>query len=131
MFSQQRKKKRPYQSKKRSIQDENIDRQITAIHHAIALKLWQQQELIPQVITTIEQRKTQGRLTYGAYIHWLSVLETVTSREAFISGIAEDTPKMRKWRRQTPFVGILTEAERQQALNDNAMGQLQNVAIYF
>ena len=81
------------------------------------------------MINKLEERRELGRLTYSAYIHWVSVLENISDKSHFVQGIAEDTPTLRKWRRATPFVGILTETERQAALTANAMGELKNVPL--
>ncbi len=121
------KKVRPYRVKKTGIQDENIDRQILVLHQAIAAKLLAEPALLEQVKTKLEERRDKGQLGYGAYLHWLSVLELYQQPEQFYQGITEDSPYVRKLRRRTPFVGILTEQERQQALLQHAIGKLDEV----
>jgi len=54
----------------------------------------------------------------------------VDSPEIFLAALLEDTPKLRKWRRRTPFVGVLTEEERQHALSQNAVGEISIETLY-
>ena len=122
---------RPYRVKKTGIKDENIDRQILVLHQAIATKLLVEPELLEQVKAKLDERRDNGQLGYGAYLHWLSVLELYQQPEQFRQGITEDSPYLRKLRRRTPFVGILTEQERQQALQHDAIGNLQQVLVDF
>jgi hypothetical protein len=60
-------------------------------------------------------------------MHWVSVLELYAEPEQFCAGITEDSPYLRKLRRRTPFVGILTEQERQQALLRDAIAELDEI----
>jgi hypothetical protein len=121
------KKNRPYRVKKTGIKDENIDRQILVLHQAIANKLLAEPALLEQVKAKLEERRDNGQLGYGAYMHWVSVLELYAEPEQFCAGITEDSPYLRKLRRRTPFVGILTEQERQQALLQNAIAELDEI----
>lgn len=125
------KRNRPYRVKKTGIKDENIDRQILVLHQAIANKLLAEPELLEQVKAKLEERRDNGQLGYGAYMHWVSVLELYQQPAQFYQGITEDSPYLRKLRRRTPFVGILTEQERQQALQQDAMGKLEQVLVDF
>ncbi|WP_017445505.1 hypothetical protein [Gayadomonas joobiniege] len=113
--------------KKFSLTDDNIDRQIQAIHYAIALKLLAEPALVAQVREKIERNKAIGKMRYGAYIHWLSTLDNMFDKDTFIRGMTEFTPQLRKWRRHTPFTGILTEQERSDALDAHACGKLHSV----
>ncbi|MBN7820970.1 hypothetical protein [Bowmanella yangjiangensis] len=118
------KKDRPYQIKKTGIKDENIDRQILILHRAMLDKLCQHPILVENVFSTLESRKEQGRLGHGAYLTWYCALEHLTDApQQMYEALLEDSPRMRKLRRQTPLVGILTEEERQQALLADALGQ--------
>lgn len=121
------KKNRPYRVKKTGIKDENIDRQILVLHQAIANKLLAEPDLLEQVKAKLEERRDNGQLGYGAYMHWVSVLELYAEPEQFCAGITEDSPYLRKLRRRTPFVGILTEQERQQALLRDAIAELDEI----
>ena len=58
-------------------------------------------------------------------------LELYQQPEQFCAGITEDSPYLRKLRRRTPFVGILTEQERQQALQQQSLGTLTQVLTGF
>ncbi|WP_127025021.1 hypothetical protein [Rheinheimera mangrovi] len=121
------KKNRPYRVKKTGIKDENIDRQILVLHQAIANKLLAEPDLLEQVKAKLEERRDNGQLGYGAYMYWVSVLELYAEPEQFCAGITEDSPYLRKLRRRTPFVGILTEQERQHALLQNAIAELDEI----
>ena len=125
---QQRKKpNRPYQIKKTGIKHRYIDSQILVIHAAIADKLIQHPELIEQVLQQLEQRKELGRINYSQYITWFSILEQINTPKIFKQAILEDSPKMRKFRRNTPLVNILTEEERQNALSTGALGEISDI----
>lgn len=118
------KKDRPYQIKKTGIKDENIDRQILVLHKAMLDKLCAQPTMLEGVLLTLENRKEQGRLGHGAYLTWYCALEHLTTApEKMYQALLEDSARMRKLRRQTPLVGILTEEERQQALMTDSLGQ--------
>lgn len=125
------KRNRPYRVKKTGVKDENIDRQILVLHQAIATKLLTEPALLDKVRAKLEERRDNGQLGYGAYLHWVSVLELYSQPELFCQGITEDSPYLRKLRRRTPFVGILTEQERQHALQQDAMGALSQVLVDF
>ncbi len=136
MFKRQQKKKRSYRVSRTGIKDENIDRQITAIHKAIALKLLARFEqgdstYIAMVEKTLEARRDEGRMGYGEFLTWSSLLEIIEQRDNFLEGMLEDSLRMRKFRRRTPFVGILEEHERQAALEADALGTLDDIATLF
>ena len=126
-MQQRNKPNRPYQIKKTGIKHRYIDSQILVIHAAIADKLIQHPELIEQVLQQLEQRKELGRINYSQYITWYSILELINSPQSFKQAILEDSPKMRKFRRNTPLVNILTEDERQNALNTGAIGEISDI----
>lgn len=118
------KKDRPYQIRKTGIKDENIDRQILVLHKAMLDKLCANPDLLPGVLDTLEKRKELGRLGHGAYLTWYCALEQLTDApDKMYQALLEDSPRMRKLRRQTPLVGILNEQERQEALQAQALGQ--------
>ena len=121
------KRQRPYQIKKTGIRDENIDRQILAIHRAIVDKLLLNPHLLEQVKAQLEERKALGRLPYSQYITWYSIVDSFANPEIFQQAVLEDSPKMRKYRRNTPFVNILTEPERQHALYQSALGEVPDI----
>ncbi|EWH12325.1 hypothetical protein DS2_01350 [Catenovulum agarivorans DS-2] len=116
-------------SKKLSLLDENIDRQIQAIHGAIAQKLLTSAELRLLARDKIEAKFKLGQLRYSEYLHWISTLDNFELTDTFILGFTEYSPQLRRWRRNTPFTGILTEEEREQALEQNALGKINSVVI--
>jgi hypothetical protein len=101
----------------KSAQHDNIDRQILCLHQAMAKKLLADQSYLPQIIDTIESRHKSGKIGYGSYLFWTSLLEHIKQPDLFLQTLLEDSPIIQKYRRQTPFVGILTETERQAALD--------------
>ena len=101
----------------RNAQRENIDKQICCLHKAMAEKLMANHHYIPQVMATIEARYECGKMRYGAYLFWSSLLEYIDQPALFMDTLLEDAPQLRKYRRQTPLVGILTEQERQTVLD--------------
>lgn len=117
------------------MKDENIDRQILVIHMAIANKLLADnagdKQLIEKVLHALEERREEGRMGYGEYLTWLSAMEIIDQKQDFLNAICEDTPRMRKFRRRTPFVGILTEEERQAALDADSLGTLDDLSSLF
>lgn len=113
---------KPYNLRKSGLKEKFIDRQILAIHKAIVVKLLKQPELHQQVFDKIEERRENGKLRHGGYLTWYCLMENIHDHKMFADGVLEDSPKMRKLRRSSPFVGILTESEREQALRNDACG---------
>ena len=131
MYQQKRNKRRAgYQIKKTSSKDINIDRQIWVLHYAMVEKLLKHPELADTVRQTLIKRQESGRLRHSEYITWESLLMIMDEPELFRRGVLEDSEKMRKYRRRTPFVGILTEAERQAALDADAIGELKDMDYF-
>lgn len=122
-----RQKQRGYRDKKGSVKHELIDRQVLAIHVAMVDKLLAYPEYHQRVFDTIEARLAQGKMRYGSYMVWFSLMDNIDQPEVFRCGVLEDSPRMRKLRRNTPLVGILTEDERQQALAKAASGEDDNL----
>lgn len=138
--SKKRRKERPYNISKRGIKDDIIDKQILAIHCAMAEKILKQPQLKHQVFVTLEQRLEDGRLRHGEFITWCSILELIKVKEApvpkdqaddFRRFLLENTQTMRKLRRKTPLTGILTETERSDALSQDALGEIKDVNNLF
>ena len=127
--SRNKRKNRPYSIKKTGIKDENIDRQIMAIFQAIAEKLLADKALVEQIKQRLEHQREEGTIGYGQFINWYSILELIDQPDVFIQAMIEDTPKMRRLRRKTPFIGVLTEEERQAAINKNALGMIDSIAV--
>lgn len=110
-------------NKKNGVKDENIDRQIRVLHQAMVKKLIEQPLLSEKIKLQLEEKHQQGRLGYGPYLTWCSLLEWVeTQPEKFIEEVCKDSAYMRRLRRSTPLTGLLSETERQQALDCDAAG---------
>jgi len=99
----------------------NIDRQILVLHQAMAEKVLVCPQLQTEVIATIERRYANGQLRHGGYLLWSCLLENIDDKQAFLAGVLADTPQMQKLRRRTPFIGILSEDERQAALDEQGI----------
>ncbi|WP_371379172.1 hypothetical protein [Thalassotalea aquiviva] len=108
-----------YRLQRQNIKDNFIDSQILRLHAAMAKKLLANPELVSLVKTNLEMRKAQGKIRYGAYITWLSILEMYDQPDVFYLHMVEKSEQMRRYRRKTPFVGILTEEERVIALQQD------------
>jgi hypothetical protein len=119
-----RARQRSRTSRKYGIKDINIDRQILVLHQAMGNKLLANPELKAQMQCNLENRYSQGRIAYGTYLSWCTILELSTEPEQFMLALLEDSPKMRRLRRDTPFIGLLSEEERQAALNKGACGEV-------
>ena len=122
MYSGRPRRPRRQENKRTGLKNENIDRQILVLHRAMAEKIIQFPELVEKVEQKIQQRYEEGKLHYGGYLTWLSIIEHHNEPEIFLQSILEDSVRMRKLRRRTPFVGILTEEERQSVLMKFACG---------
>ena len=95
MYSSNNKNRnRNYQIKKSSIKDEIIDKQILAIHQAMVNKVLATPSLVKQITDTVEQRKEQGKIGYGEYITWISLLELVENPTEFQQCVLENSAKM-------------------------------------
>ncbi len=124
-------RKSTHRRRKSDLKDRYIDKQIIILHKAMAKKLLANPDLIEGVRGTLEQRKEQGKIHYGGYITWLSILDIYEDKQAFIHHITENTEQMRRLRRKTPLVGILTEEERQEALIEDAIGPLKDIDFLY
>ncbi|SET74312.1 hypothetical protein [Thalassotalea agarivorans] len=127
----QEKRNRPYNVSKRGVRDDYIDKQILVIHQAMVEKLIAQPALVADVIKQVEARKETGKLNYSGYLTWISLLENIENHDWFRKGVLEDSPRMKRLRRKTPLVNILTEQERQQALTQGAIGEIDDPDILF
>jgi hypothetical protein len=108
--------RRQRHQRERGIQHRLIDRQIWLLHQAMVDKILLQPALLAQVKTTLERRYAEGNIYYGAYLTWHCIVEQISQPELFKQSVLEDSMLMRKYRRVTPFVGILSEEERLTAL---------------
>jgi hypothetical protein len=96
---------------------EAADWQIQALHQAMADKLLAEPERLADIKLKLEQRYQAGQLRHSGYIHWHSVLDTIDEPQLFRQELLSNDARMRKLRRRTILVGVLTEAERQQVLS--------------
>jgi len=125
------KTQRNFHVRKTSIKDGLIDRQIWVIHQAMVEKIIAQPDLKSQIMKKIDERRDQGKMHHGAYITWYSLLQLLDQPDTFRQGVLEHSRKMRQLRRKTPFVGILTEEERQAALEKDALGTFDNNQLLY
>ena len=96
---------------KKADKDALIDQQILLVHREIAKKLLKQPRLIQLVEEKLEQRYADGLVYYGAYISWLSVLELKPEMPKLAEQLCEPSSEMNKLRRNSPFVGLLSDSE--------------------
>ena len=127
MAQRERGRRQEGRRRKQRIIDDNIDRQILVIHRAMMAKLAQQPSLLAGVIQSLEARLAGGHPAFASMRAWSFILEGSRDIEELAKAVLEDTPYKRKLRRHTPFGGLLTEAERQQALDADAAGTLAGV----
>lgn len=92
------------------------DLQIWRLHEKIVEKIAQDPSLCTQVQQCLEQRLAAGQVRHGEYLYWSCLLLEVHRQQQFREGVLSMEPRICKYRRRTPFVGILTEQERQQIL---------------
>ena len=117
-------------SHRRSIRDHNIDNQVLVLHKAMAEKLINQPQLAQKVSAKIGERYAYGKMHHGAYLTWTAIVESVTQPDVFLNALLEDSPRMRKLRRKSPLVGLLTEEERQHALDAFACGETKIETLF-
>lgn len=92
------------------------DLQIWRLHQKIVEKILQEPSLCLQVQQRLELRLEAGQVRHGEYLYWSCLLLEVQHDRQFRDGVLSMEPRVCKYRRRTPFVGILTEQERQQIL---------------
>lgn len=103
-------------AKPRGQSQQVLDLQIWRLHQKIVEKIAQDPSLCTQVQQCLEQRLAAGQVRHGEYLYWSCLLLEVHHKERFQEGVLSMEPRICKYRRRTPFVGILTEQERQQIL---------------
>lgn len=111
---------RPPRPRQRSVSHSSdaIDKHILALHSAMADKLLANPAYINSVRATLERRYQAGQLRHSAYIHWHCVLDCVNEPSLFRQALLCDGERMRKLRRRTILVGILSEQERDAVLQN-------------
>ena len=128
MYSNRNKKQRPYRVRKNSIKDDLIDKQILALHRAMVEKVLANIELIDELKARWDAKRKAGEIGYSEYITWYSLFELAHQPDVFRDGVLENSTQMRRLRRKTPFVNILTEEEREQALMADAAGKINSIS---
>lgn len=93
-----------------------IDQQIWLLHQAMAEKILQQPALIAQVRQKLDLLLQQRQIRHGAYLYWSCLMDLVAEPEKFRAELLSFEEQPCKYRRRTPMVGLLTEAERAAAL---------------
>lgn len=90
-----------------------VDTNLLAIHKRIGEKLLNHPELIDQVETKLEARFKAGMIYRSIYLDWWAVIEMKHDLPSMISQLCEPSEQMNRLRRHSPFVGVLTEEERE------------------
>lgn len=93
-----------------------IDRQILALHQAMADKLLAHPELFEQAKQNLKERRASGLLSYGSALIWMGILELKDDPQAFRDALLAKDTRTASLRRQTILSGILSEQERQETL---------------
>jgi hypothetical protein len=97
---------------------QKVNKRILAIHSAIADKLIRHPDLISKVWHCLEKRTEQNLLRYRDKLVWQDLLPLLDQDpELFKQELLATDEKMETLRRETIFVGILTEEERQSVLD--------------
>ncbi|WJG10819.1 hypothetical protein [Aliiglaciecola sp. LCG003] len=96
-----------------------VDANLLAIHKLIASKIQARPELITQVETKLEERFKVGLIYRGNYLNWSAIIDLQNDMPALVAQLCEDSDEMNRLRRQSPFVGVLSEQEREDFLANN------------
>ncbi len=100
----------------RGQQERQLDLQIWLLHQAMVNKLLQHPELMPMLITKLEQQLSAGQIRHSAYLFWSCAFADFAKPELFRASLLSHEPSAYKYRRRTVMTGLLDETERQQAL---------------
>lgn len=101
------------------------DLQIWRLHQKIVEKIAQDPALCLQVQQRLELRLEAGQVRHGEYLYWSCLLLEIDDFNQFRDGVLSMEPRICKYRRRTPFVGILTEQERQEVLYGDLLAPQQ------
>lgn len=99
---------------------QQIDQQIWLLHQAMATKLLQQAELAAEIRLRLDNWQQQGQIRHGAYLFWNCLLDLLPEPERFCAELLSWEVQICKYRRRTPLLGLLTETERQAALQQSS-----------
>ncbi|GAA0852961.1 hypothetical protein [Aliiglaciecola litoralis] len=95
-----------------------IDAHLLAIHCRIGEKLIQHPELVSLAEQKLESRFKAGMIYRSVYLNWWAIIEMKDDMSMLVAQMCEDSEKMNKLRRHSPFTGILTAQEREAFFND-------------
>jgi hypothetical protein len=93
----------------------HIDARSLEMHRAIARKIRRAPELIKRGDQTLQRwlaQSQESERAQDALLEWKRLLET-SSLDEVIEFISSDSQEAARMRQSSPFVGILTDAERQ------------------
>ena len=94
----------------------DIDERIKRIHEVMAEKVLVDSTLVDNAYEVLEQRYQSGMMRYGSYLLWHGILESSREPAQFRALLLADDARTASLRRQTIFVGVLTEEEREMAI---------------
>ena len=94
----------------------DIDERIKRIHEVMAEKVLVDITLVDNAYEVLEQRYQSGMMHYGSYLLWHGILESSCEPVQFRALLLADDARTASLRRQTIFVGVLTEEEREMAI---------------
>jgi hypothetical protein len=99
---------------------QRIDQQIWLLHQAMATKLLQQPALATMIRLRLDNWQQQGQIRHGAYLFWNCLLDLLPEPERFCAELLSWELQICKYRRRTPLLGLLSETERQAALQQSS-----------
>jgi hypothetical protein len=102
-------------------QQQRIDQQIWLLHQAMAEKLIKQPALAVPIRHKLDAWQQQGQIRHGAFLFWNCLLDLLPEPALFRAELLSMDAQPCKYRRRTPFIGILTEEERWAALSADAI----------
>ncbi len=108
-------------------QQQRIDQQIWLLHQAMAEKLIKQPTLALPIRDKLDTWQQQGQIRHGAYLFWSCLLDLLAEPVRFRTELLSMDAQPCKYRRRTPFVGLLTEEERCAALSVVSMPEFNNL----
>lgn len=93
-----------------------VNARIRKLHKAIAEKVLANPDLYHGIEEKLEQRYQSKMMRYGSYMLWKSILETVNQPDVFKALLLAEDERTANLRRETIFTGVLSEEERESAL---------------
>ena len=97
----------------RKFDHQTIDRSNQAADHLIAIRLRRDSRLLRTARRNLARwLERDGAAPRPVFREWAAIFDRLT-REQIADFIASDTPKARRLRQSSPFMGLLTKAERE------------------